>query len=265
MCFRHEGVFISLFKGLYFSVKGFFLYLITVCLVLAFTRGRGVARAVTCVGRSLESLCPSSRIDDLIHLVVRQIYGVRPRRFLFYGSGRLPRDRGDQVRSVIRHLGRVRPVRCVLKATSFCDLRFRMSPSILVPHPRARRLIRRIVLSGTSRGVGVLSVKAKDNYVTIALQGRLGGTDIVTASVSTRTLTATHQGTGHGGAAIAFVRASVLSPRGTRVSVPFVLSIVIDGPPCVGRRRGGSVRQGILSCRPRLTLFIPSGSPLLCC
>lgn len=62
--------------------------------------------------------------------------------------------------------------------------------------------------------------------------------------MSRRTLTVTKRGGQRLGTKIRFRGVSILSTRPINSSR---CSVVIDGPPCIARDRGGRVRPGILS------------------
>lgn len=153
--------------------------LVTVLFMLLRPGVEEVGRIAACVHRSLRSVCPPKRLEDLAGVVYYSLLNRSTVSCCLNGSVALSTGRRYSLRDVIRQLGGGRPVRCVRNRAYFCKSVFQMTPNILVPHPRARRLIS-LVIGRTTANAHLLSVKANDKYVTVDLTGRVPRTIIAT-------------------------------------------------------------------------------------
>lgn len=96
---------------------------------------------MSCVGRALRKCCPSSRLIPVTGLLLARIFNVSIIRLCTNGSAAFSIGRQGRLSSVLIHLRGLRPVRCVVNARRFCNLAFRIGGRMLVPHPRAKRLM----------------------------------------------------------------------------------------------------------------------------
>lgn len=138
-----------------------------------------VGMAISRVHDTLRRYCPPQRTTGLSHVIYYRVLNRDRVSCCLNGSVVLSPGSRGRLRDVLSHLYGFRPVRCIRNATHFLKHAFQITPKILVPHPRARRLIREVLrrITPTSH---VLSVNAKDKYVTIALSGRLPRTRMTT-------------------------------------------------------------------------------------
>ncbi len=100
-----------------------------------------IGQLVSGLRATLSTACRKRRLAAVVHAVYYSVLNVDDASCCLRRRIALAARRRARLRNVVSHLLRKRPLRCVRKETPFYKVRFTIGPSILVPHPRATRLM----------------------------------------------------------------------------------------------------------------------------
>ncbi len=100
-----------------------------------------VVPSLGCVLETLAPRCARKRTQTVTRVILRDQFKLAPVSVYVRQSGVASLRGHQRLRGVMGELMRGRPMRCVLKRTEFRKRVFRITSDMLVPQPRARRLI----------------------------------------------------------------------------------------------------------------------------
>jgi release factor glutamine methyltransferase len=160
----------------------------------------------------------------------------------------------DCAKALARHL----PIQYILGEAWFMDLRFKVTPSVLIPRPETEELVRLVLKKTGTNGVTVLDIGTGSGCIPISLKKNRPSWKVLACDVSGEALQVAGDNGRLNEAEIGFFRCDILSEN-----IGGVFDVVISNPPYIREDEKNSLSPNVLGNEPSLALFVPGSDPIL--
>jgi release factor glutamine methyltransferase len=162
----------------------------------------------------------------------------------------------------VQRLAQHEPIQYVLGETWFGGLRFKVSPSVLIPRPETEELISMIIEDYRgSRGLRVLDIGTGSGCIALGLAAGLDQAEVWAMDISEAALEMAKGNAVLNGLQVYFILADVLKLEPKDLGGKF--SIIVSNPPYVKMAEKELMRENVLAHEPHLALFVDDNKPLL--
>ena len=192
-------------------------------------------------------------------LVLEEAFGIG-RTELYAGTARaLTAAEQERLDALVARLAAGEPVQYVLGSCSFCGLRLRVTPDVLIPRPETEEIVDRVLRAEAGRTLRVLDAGTGSGCIAVALARGLAGASVEAWDLSEAALAVARANADACGARVRFRRRDLLAPPPTGCS----FDVVVSNPPYVCRRERAAMDGRVLRYEPASALFVPDDDPLL--
>ena len=192
-------------------------------------------------------------------LVLEEAFGIG-RTELYAGTARaLTEAEAARLDAIVARLAAGEPVQYVLGECSFCGLRLRVTPDVLIPRPETEEIVDRVLRAEAGRPLRVLDAGTGSGCIAVALARELAGASVEAWDLSEAALAVARANADACGARVRFCRRDLLAPPPTGCS----FDVVVSNPPYVCRRERAAMDGRVLRYEPASALFVPDDDPLL--
>jgi len=158
----------------------------------------------------------------------------------------------------LRRLAAGEPVQYVLGRSSFCGLRLKVSPAVLIPRPETEDLVAWVL---GDRPGSLLDVGTGSGCIAIALKHFLPAARVEAWDVQADALAVAWENAGALGVEVGFRQVDLLALGGAdRIDAD---RIIVSNPPYVCHREKAGMQAQVLDYEPHRALFVPDEDPLL--
>ena len=152
------------------------------------------------------------------------------------------------------------PVQYVLGYAYFCGMKFRVTPSVLIPRPETEELVEWVISSVKRYGAEprILDVGTGSGCIAITLAKRIPTAHVTALDISAEALQVARRNAEALHAEVRFQQLDILhqQPQGT-------YDLIVSNPPYVCESEKATMERNVLDHEPHLALFVPDASPLL--
>jgi release factor glutamine methyltransferase len=165
----------------------------------------------------------------------------------------------EYVDALSRHV----PVQYVLHEAWFCDMKFYVDGSVLIPRPETEELVHWIVekKKASQSGLKILDIGTGSGCIAIALQKKLPDTSVYACDVSTAALTVAQKNAEGLNTPINLIEANILEPAQWTKFPAF--DLIVSNPPYIPVREKTQMSANVVEHEPHLALFVNDDDPLL--
>ena len=204
----------------------------------------------------LGAVYPLPEARAIAFVLFGEFYGLERQDIFLYPDAEIGNTAHTE--EAVRELERHRPLQYVLGQAWFCDMRFRVNESVLIPRPETEELVRWAVSEHPEPGARVLDIGTGSGCIAGALAKLLKGSRVAGADESEAALRTARENAALNGAEADFRQCDILreTPGGT-------YDIVVSNPPYVRESEKSLMRRNVLDYEPALALFVEDGDPLV--
>ena len=152
------------------------------------------------------------------------------------------------------------PVQYVLGYAYFCGMKFRVTPSVLIPRPETEELVEWVISSVKRYGAEprILDVGTGSGCIAITLAKRIPSAHVTALDISAEALQVARRNAEALHAEVRFQQLDILhqQPQGT-------YDLIVSNPPYVCESEKATMERNVLDHEPHLALFVPDATPLL--
>lgn len=217
--------------------------------------------------------------ESLVHMLCEGLLGVKSYTHIIEPGFEVPGKSGSALKSAMDRLLGGEPVQYILGYADFRELRFRVTPAVLIPRPEtellvdeavaaASRLVRiRSSFAGHEAPVRVLDLCTGSGCIAWSLALEVPGVEVVATDISEEALEVAASQPFD-----AIVRKrKAIAPRFVRSDVldmeqgfPYgMFDIVLSNPPYIMEGQKTEMSRNVLDFEPHQALFVPDDDPLV--
>lgn len=192
-------------------------------------------------------------------LVLEEAFGIG-RTELYAGTARaLTEAEAARLDAIEARLAAGEPVQYVLGECSFCGLRLRVTPDVLIPRPETEEIVDRVLSAEAGHPLRVLDAGTGSGCIAVALALGMPGASVEAWDLSEAALAVARANAEACGARVRFARRDLLAPPPAGCS----FDVVVSNPPYICLRERAEMDGRVLRYEPASALFVPDDDPLL--
>lgn len=191
-------------------------------------------------------------------LVLEEAFGIG-RTELYAGTARaLTEAEATRLDAIVARLAAGEPVQYVLGECSFCGLRLRVTPDVLIPRPETEEIVDRVLSAEAGHPLRVLDAGTGSGCIAVALALGMPGASVEAWDLSEAALAVARANAEACGARVRFARRDLLAPPPAGCS----FDVVVSNPPYICLRERAEMDDRVLRYEPASALFVPDDDPL---
>ena len=209
----------------------------------------------------LTPLYPVEEARSIVYLLCEERLGTRSYTHIVDPGYAVPEHRQAELDASLARLSRGEPVQYVLGYTTFCDHRFQVNPSVLIPRPETEELVREAVVRALrlDRPARVLDLCTGSGCIAWSVLLDVPDAEVVAVDVSAEALDLARSQ--FPGRTPLFLQADVLDTEQDFPHGDF--DLILANPPYICESEKALMRPNVLDFEPELALFVPDGDPML--
>jgi release factor glutamine methyltransferase len=219
-----------------------------------------MTETVAYINLSLQDLYPKGEIRSFTRLIMEHVCCLQPYQLLMDGSRHLSDAEKHEIHLIVERLKQFEPIQYILGETSFCGLKFRINPSVLIPRPETEELIECILNDYDGRKMRILDIGTGSGCIAISVAHFLPTTEVIAVDISGEAIQTAEENARINNTSVSFIQADILY---SDVDIPGTFDIIVSNPPYVKENEQIGMERNVLLYEPRLALFVPDNDPLL--
>lgn len=163
--------------------------------------------------------------------------------------------------TMLQQLAQHTPLQYVLGYETFMNLRFAVTPDVLIPRPETAFLVRQIIDQNKHRkNLRILDVGTGSGCIAISLAHYLPQAEVTAVDVSEKALQVAQKNAHSIGVNVQFKHLDFLKDAASLLPA---FDILVSNPPYVLESEKIDIEEHVLQHEPHLALFVPNQTPLL--
>ncbi|GHT28506.1 release factor glutamine methyltransferase [Bacteroidia bacterium] len=219
-----------------------------------------MTETVAYINRSLQDLYPKGEVQSFTRLIMEHVCRLQPYQLLMGGGRHLSDTEKHEIHLIVERLKQFEPIQYILGETSFCGLKFRVNPSVLIPRPETEELIECILNDYDGRKMRILDIGTGSGCIAISVAHFLPTIEVIAVDISEEAIQTAEENARINNAFVSFIQADILYPD---IDIPGTFDIIVSNPPYVKENEQIGMEKNVLQYEPRLALFVPDNDPLL--
>jgi release factor glutamine methyltransferase len=215
--------------------------------------------------RRLKEVYPAEEAHAMADRLIEHYFGFRPAARVIHGSEPVEVGMLNGIENAVGALLRQEPLQYVLGYAWFMDMKFAVSPAVLIPRPETEELADRIIQYSlnlpTDHPVRILDIGTGSGCIAVALARSIPGAVVTAADISESALQMARQNAIDLNARVHFVKMDVLQPDQWDMLPEF--DLIVSNPPYVTLSEMERMQPNVLEYEPHSALFVPDEDPLI--
>lgn len=163
--------------------------------------------------------------------------------------------------TMLQQLAQHTPLQYVLGYETFMNLRFAVTPDVLIPRPETAQLVDQIIDENKHRhALRILDVGTGSGCIAISLAHYLPDAQVTAVDVSKEALAIAQKNAHSIGVNVQFKHLDFLKDAASLLPA---FDILVSNPPYVLESEKIDIEEHVLQHEPHLALFVPNQTPLL--
>ena len=163
----------------------------------------------------------------------------------------------------VKDLLKNKPIQYIIGETEFCDLKFMVNESTLIPRPETSELVMKIVnrqQTTDNRQLSILDIGTGSGCIAISLAKHLPNSNVYALDISEKALDVAKVNAINNNVNITFIHDDILSLK-NKIETKF--DIIVSNPPYVRELEKADMRENVLNWEPHNALFVSDNDPLI--
>ena len=163
----------------------------------------------------------------------------------------------------VKDLLKNKPLQYIIGETEFCDLKFKVNESTLIPRPETSELVTKIVngqQTTDNRQISILDIGTGSGCIAISLAKHIAGSKVYAIDISEKALEVAKGNTISNNVDVTFIHDDILSLRN---NIDTKFDIIVSNPPYVRELEKAEMRDNVLNWEPHTALFVSDNDPLI--
>lgn len=208
-----------------------------------------------------EALSPhytQSEVRAFARIIATELLGFS--QTTYYLRDKVTLTPADEARlaDALARLQKEEPIQYILGYSDFCDLRFKVTPEVLIPRPETSELVQWIEQEAGVAGT-ILDIGTGSGCIAVSLAKKLPHTQVTAWDISPAALEIAQENSRVNSCDVQFEQRDILTynPAGKK------FDIIVSNPPYIKDCEKQAMENNVLLWEPHLALFVPDNNPLL--
>lgn len=208
----------------------------------------------------LSEMHPVTEIQSFFNLLIEFKLGLNRIEIALQPTFEINTDALEYLQNALINLRKNVPVQYIIGETEFYGLKFKVSPSVLIPRPETEELVNWVVkTTPLNLPIKILDIGTGSGCIAISLAKLLPNSEITAIDISTNALEIAKENAVLNNVSIHFLEKNILETT----ELPQHYDIIISNPPYVRELEKNEMHSNVLENEPHLALFVTDTNPLL--
>ena len=221
---------------------------------------------ITYIHQTLAGSYPKGEIQGFTRLIMEYVCGLQPYQLLLGKGTEISDAEKQRIEEIVCRLQKAEPIQYILGEADFGDLRFAVTPAVLIPRPETAELVERICQdhpanSHPTAPLRILDAGTGSGCIAISLAYRLAASASVTAlDISPEALAVAQRNAARHQVLLAWLQADLLQEQ---LPDTACWDLIVSNPPYIAEEERASMERNVTDYEPACALFVPNDDPLL--
>lgn len=218
---------------------------------------------ISTITHALSDVCPAGEARAIARMVLSEAFGVSELDIYMGKDIHLSEDEQQKLENIIFRLHKNEPIQYILGYAYCLGVRFRVTPSVLIPRPETAELIELIKLRYA--GIAprrILDIGTGSGCIAISLANHWRESEVEAWDVSAEALEVACDNSRQAGVQVSFKQCDVLT-RTPQTGDEGRFDLIVSNPPYIKEVEKETMEAHVLDWEPSLALFVPNHDPLL--
>lgn len=207
----------------------------------------------------LGALYSQGECDALIRIIALDLLKIGNTTFFLRDEITLDETQQKMLHNAIERLKRAEPIQYIIGETDFCNLTFKVSPSVLIPRPETSELVRWIAAENSARENSILDIGTGSGCIAISLAKMMPQATVTAWDISPEAIETAERNNKLNGTNVTFARQDIFAAEGEGAKY----DIIVSNPPYIKEAEKENMESNVLNWEPHIALFVPNNDPLL--
>jgi len=192
----------------------------------------------------------------ITYMIFEQLAGIDRQAVITQPNHPIEMAMQQQLQNALQRLKQMEPVQYVIGYAWFCNLRFKVSPAVLVPRPETEELVNEVLqYLKMHPSQTLLDVGTGSGCIPISIKNKLPALKVTAIDVSEEALEVAIENAVSLGADIHFMKTNFLEEANWNNLGTF--DLIVSNPPYIPEIELESLHKNVTSFEPHLALFVP--------
>lgn len=207
----------------------------------------------------LSNLYPHGEREALINIIALDLLKIGSTSYYLRDDITLTPNQQEKLSNAIERLKRAEPIQYILGETQFCELTFKVNPSVLIPRPETGELIQWIVEENRDKENKILDIGTGSGCIAISLAKKMPQSAVTAWDISPQAIDTAKENNKINATNVTFVKQDIFTATGEERKY----NIIVSNPPYIKEEEKKDMQRNVLDWEPSLALFVPDNDPLL--
>ena len=207
----------------------------------------------------LGALYSQGECDALIRIIALDLLKIGNTTFFLRDEITLDETQQKMLHNAIERLKRAEPIQYIIGETEFCDLTFKVNPSVLIPRPETSELVRWIVEENGDKECRILDIGTGSGCIAISLAKMMPSAAVTACDISHDAIITAESNNKLNGTKVTFIEQDIFAPSNNNEKY----DIIVSNPPYIKEDEKENMESNVLNWEPHIALFVPNNDPLL--
>ena len=163
----------------------------------------------------------------------------------------------------VKDLLKNKPIQYIIGETEFCDLKFKVNESTLIPRPETSELVTKIIESQKPKAKSqksILDIGTGSGCIAISLAKHIPNCKVYALDISEKALETAKTNAINNNVDATFIHDDILSLKN---NIETKFDIIVSNPPYVRELEKAEMRDNVLNWEPHTALFVSDNDPLI--
>ena len=196
----------------------------------------------------------------MLRILFEDLFGLDRMKILMNQNLTIDEFQYHQMEKAVADLLNDKPIQYVTGVAEFCDLKFKVNESVLIPRPETEEMVRKIVTQDI-HPKRIWDIGTGSGCIAVSLAKRFSDAEVFAFDVSEKALQVAESNAVLNKVKVNFIHDDVLHPHSEIFSRP--VDLVVSNPPYVCEKERETMENNVLDWEPENALFVPDSNPLL--
>ena len=198
--------------------------------------------------------------EQLLRILLEDLFGIDQKSQILNPDMTIDEIQHHALEQAVGRLLKGEPVQYVTGIAEFCDLKFKVNGSVLIPRPETEEMVQKIVAQDI-HPKRIWDIGTGSGCIAVSLAKRFPDAEVFAFDVSEKALQVAESNALLNKVKVNFIHDDVLNPHSEIFSQP--VDLVVSNPPYVCEKERKSMENNVLDWEPETALFVPDADPLL--
>ena len=197
--------------------------------------------------------------EQLLRILFEDLFGLDRMKILMTPTLSIDEFQYHQMEMAVADLLNDKPIQYVTGVAEFCDLKFKVDESVLIPRPETEEMVQKIVAQDI-HPKRIWDIGTGSGCIAVSLAKHFADAEIFAFDVSEKALQVAEGNAILNKVKVNFVHDDVLNPHSEIFSLS--VDLVVSNPPYVCESEKANMEPNVLDHEPETALFVPDDDPL---